>query len=149
MGRPPKPTALKILHGDFVKNPQRRNKAEPEVVTEAPKCPAWITGEGRKEWKRICDELLRMKVVTESDRAALEAYCKIYSKWRTALLQVEREGIVLDSDNGAYEHPASKIASRCEDQLHRYLCQFGMTPASRSRVNVTQQTAPVRMRRVR
>ena len=149
MGRPRKPPALKILHGDFDKNPQRRNHAEPEMESKSPSCPAWITGEARKEWKRVCDELLQMKVVTEPDRAALEAYCKIYARWRKALLQVEREGMTLDSEHGMYEHPASKIASRCEDQIHRYLCQFGMTPASRSRVNVTQQTAPMRMRRVR
>jgi hypothetical protein len=33
--------------------------------------------------------------------------------------------------------------------MHKYLCQFGLTPASRSRVNVTQETAPARMRRQR
>lgn len=149
MGRPRKPTALKILHGDFDKNPQRRNNAEPEVESKSPDCPAWIKGEARNEWKRVCDELLLLKVVTLPDRAALEAYCKTYSTWRKALLHVEKHGLTLDSESGMYENPASKIAARCADQMHRYLCHFGMTPASRSRVNVTQQTAPVRMRRQR
>lgn len=149
MARPRKPTALKILHGDFVKNPKRQNKSEPQLEAAAPDCPAWIKGEGRKEWNRVCSELSMLKVLTLPDRAALEAYCKIYDKWRQVLRQVAREGIVLASEHGSYENPASKIASRCEDQIHKYLCQFGLTPASRTRVNVTQETAPVRMRRQR
>ena len=149
MGRPRKPTALKILHGDFAKDPQRRNHREPDVPTGIPDCPAWLAGDARKEWKRITDEIKSMKVVTLPDRSALEAYCTLYGQWRDALRQVKREGAVLTSEHGSYENPASKIAARCCDQIHKYLCQFGLTPASRSRVNVTNETAPVRMRRQR
>ena len=148
-GRPRKPTALKLLHGDFAKNPKRQNHAEPQVESAIPDCPKWITGEARAEWKRVCSELASMKVVTLPDRAALEAYCKIRERWRAALNQIAREGMTLDSESGSYENPATKIAARCEADIHKYLCQFGLTPASRSRVNVTQQTAPARMRRVR
>ena len=149
MGRPRKPTSLKILHGDFDKDPQRRNHAEPQLPPAIPKCPAWIKGEARNEWKRVSEELQSMKVLTLPDRAALEAYVTIYAQWREALRQVAREGMVLASEHGSYENPASKIVARCGDQIHKFLCQFGLTPAARSRVNVTQQTAPVRMRRTR
>jgi len=149
MGRPRKPTALKILHGDFAKDPQRRNRAEPQVAAGIPDCPNWLTKDARQEWKRVTEELKSMNVVTPPDRAALEAYCIIHGRWREALRQIAREGLTLSSETGSYENPASKIAARCEDQIHRYLCQFGLTPASRSRVNVTQETAPARMRRQR
>jgi len=149
MGRPRKPTALKILHGDFAKDPQRRNRAEPQVPSQIPNCPKWLTKDARDEWKRITNEIKAMNVVTLPDRAALEAYCVIHGRWREILRQIAREGLTLDSEHGAYENPASKIAARCEDQIHRYLCQFGLTPASRSRVNVTQETAPLRQRRQR
>lgn len=149
MGRSPKPTALKLLHGDFAKNPNRRNKAEPQVPAGIPDCPKWLTKDARLEWKRITEEIKAMNVMTPPDRAALEAYCVIHARWREVLRQIAREGLTLNSEHGSYENPATKIAARCEDQIHRYLCQFGLTPASRSRVNVTQETAPVRMRRQR
>lgn len=149
MPRPKKPTALKLLHGDFDKNPQRRNHLEPELEPAKPTCPAWLTGDARAEWKRVTEELFSMKILTAPDRAAVDAYCAIYGQWRDALRLVKKQGMVLESEHGSYENPASKIASRCADQIHKYLCQFGLTPASRSRVNVTQQTAPVRMRRTR
>jgi P27 family predicted phage terminase small subunit len=148
-GRPRKPTALKILHGDYDKNPQRRNRSEPVVESAIPDCPDWIDGDARDEWLRVVVELGSMKVITLPDRAAIEAYCQIYGTWREALRRVAEEGLILASKDGLYENPASKIASRCASDLHKYLCQFGLTPASRTRVNVTQQTAPVRMRRVR
>jgi P27 family predicted phage terminase small subunit len=149
MGRPRKPTALKILHGDFAKDPQRRNKAEPLLPSETPDCPAWMKGDARKEWIRIMAEIKSMKVMTLPDRAAMEQYCVLYGTWRDALRAVAREGAVLSSEHGSYENPSSKIALRCSAEMHKYLCQFGLTPASRSRVNVTQETAPARMRRQR
>jgi P27 family predicted phage terminase small subunit len=149
MGRARKPTALKILHGDFAKDPQRRNHNEPTPEVKPPAKPATLKGESLKEWKRVTVELESMKVLTECDRAAVQQYAELWGRWYEAMLIVRREGVILFSESGAYEHPASKIASRCCDQIHKYLCQFGLTPASRSRVNVTQQTAPIRMRRQR
>lgn len=149
MGRPRKPTNLKILHGDFDKNPQRRNHAEPMPEQKTPPKPKHLHGESLSEWKRVTKELSSIKVLTEVDRAAVEQYAEVWGRWREAMEDCKRNGSVLHSESGAYENPASKIASRCADQIHKYLCQFGLTPASRSRVNVTQQTAPVRMRRQR
>jgi P27 family predicted phage terminase small subunit len=149
MGRPRKPTALKILHGDFAKDPQRRNHDEPQIESAEPDCAAWIVGEARAEWKRVTSELSSMKVVTPPDRAAIEAYCSIYARWRDALKAVKKSGLIIETEHGPRENPACKIAARCEDQIHKYLCQFGLTPAARSRVNVTQKTAPARMRRAR
>lgn len=45
-GRKPKPTALKILEG----NPGKRklNAKEPTPLKKAPKCPAWLDAEAKK-----------------------------------------------------------------------------------------------------
>lgn len=149
MGRPRKPTALKVLHGDFVKDPQRRNRKEPEVESGFPACPSTLSSEARREWKRVTQELASVKVLTGIDRAAIHHYADLWGRWREALLIVKKEGMIVSNENGQYEHPASKIASRLSDQIHKYLCQFGLTPASRSRIQVTEQTEPVRMRRKR
>jgi P27 family predicted phage terminase small subunit len=140
VGRPRKPTALKVLHGDFDKNPQRRNHREPVPGKQPPKCPAWITGEARKEWKRIVDELESMGVASGVDRAALEQYCIAYDAWRQALRTVRKEGRTFASNHGPRVHPADTLARSYADLCHRILCQFGLTPSSRTRLAIDHET---------
>ena len=49
-GRKPKPTAMKVLEG----NPGGRplNKNEPKPDKKAPRCPAWLEEEAKKECHR-------------------------------------------------------------------------------------------------
>ena len=46
-GRKPKPTAVKMLEG----NPGKRslNTGEPKPEKKAPRCPAWLEDEAKKE----------------------------------------------------------------------------------------------------
>jgi len=150
MPRPRKPTALKLLHGDFDKNPQRRTPDEPRGEAVALECPAWITGDARKEWKRVVAELFAVKICTAQDRAALEQYVTAYSQWREALRLVKREGgWVADQHGNTVEHPAAIASRRYADLIHKLLCQMGMTPASRTRLHVQQETSKPPMRRKR
>ncbi len=137
MGRPRKPSALKVLHGDFDKKPQRRNRREPVPAKQPPRCPAWITGEARKEWKRIVDELDSMGVASSVDRAALEQYCVAYEAWRQAIAIVRKEGRTFAARQGPRVHPADVLARSYADLCHRILCQFGLTPSSRTRLAIT------------
>ena len=50
-GRPPKPTALKILEGNRGK--RALNTDEPKPKSGAPKCPSFLSPEAKKEWRRI------------------------------------------------------------------------------------------------
>lgn len=151
MGRPRKPTALKVLHGDFDKNPGRQNPNEAESDGAIPARPRWLTGEARKEWDRVTKELAALKVIDSGDRAALELYCITYMRWREALKIVKRkgEGLIIMTPKGLAEHPAARVARQCADQMHRMLAQFGLTPAARTRVHVKSNTPPNRMRRSR
>ena len=149
MARPRKPTKLKILHGDFEKNPKRRPKLEPELPEGQPRCPSGFSAEAKSEWKRVIKELTAMRVLTVQDRAAVEQYCEIWGRWKRCIRTVDKEGMVVTGATGPTEHPCSRMARAYSDQIHKYLCQFGLTPASRSRVNVTEATKPMRMRRVR
>ena len=148
-GRPRKPSALKLLHGDFDKNPQLKNRKEPQHDGKSPTCPRWISGEARKEWKRLASELASMKVISQTDRSSLEQYCVAYQQWRDSLKVIAAEGVMIDTPTGLREHPQGKIARECANLIHKMLAQFGMTPAARSRLQVNEETPPTRMRRVR
>lgn len=136
-GRPRKPTALKVLHGDFEKNPSRRPKAEPQPDLAVPKCPSHLSVLARHEWKRIVSELGDLKVLSLAERASLELYCRAYGEWREATKTVEAEGRYYADEKGWKEHPAGKAMRQWAGICHKLLCEFGMTPSSRSRIAIT------------
>ena len=81
-GRKPKPTALKVLEG----NPGKRqlNIVEPKPKKKAPKCPAWLDAEAKKEWRRLAKQLEDLGILTQIDMAAFAGYCEAYSRWKEA-----------------------------------------------------------------
>jgi P27 family predicted phage terminase small subunit len=134
-GRKPKPTALKELAG----NPGKRalNRREPKPASGLPPCPRHLTGEARKEWRRMGGELARMGVVTAVDRAALAAYCQAWARWVEAEGQVAKLGTIVKTANGnLIQNPYLAVANRAMEQMTRLAAEFGMTPSSRSRVQV-------------
>lgn len=142
MARPRKPTALKILHGDFDKDPQRRNRKEPEPSVDSPTCPSRLGVVGRNEWKRICNELEMLGVISLAERASILRYCHAFQQHHECEAQVKKDGRWLTNfKTGAItEHPASKAARDLARQMIQLLSAFGMTPTSRTRLAVKEKT---------
>lgn len=141
MARPRKPTALKILHGDFDKNPQRRNHQEPQPSSDCPQCPTDLGVVGRNEWKRICKELEMLGVISLAERPAILRYCHAYQQHHDFERQVKKDGRwQTNYKTGAItEHPASKAARDLVNQMIKLLSSFGMTPTSRTRLAVKEK----------
>ena len=138
-GRKPKPTVLKLLEG----NPGRRplNQNEPKSQVRLPRVPEHLSDEAKKEWRRLGHLLVRMGVMTEADADALALLCTSWARWLEAEEQLRRYGIVIKSPSGyPIQSPYLSIARQSMAELRSLLSEFGLTPASRSRVNAT---APV------
>jgi P27 family predicted phage terminase small subunit len=132
-GPAPKPTQQKKLEG----NPGRRKlpKNEPQPKDGAPPCPAFLDGPARSEWKRIVPELLRLKLLTIVDRAALAAYCQNWSRWAKAEGVIGKLGMTFTSDGGMVrKRPEVGIAAEAMKLMRSFLIEFGLTPAARTRV---------------
>lgn len=134
-GRPPKPTALKALGG----NPGKRkpNKSEPKPKAKRPSCPKHLTGEAKKEWNRMSKQLYELGLLTEVDRAALAAYCQAWGRWVEAEEEMRKPDfrmITTTDSNYPVVSPWLNIATNAMKQMKGFLTEFGMTPASRSRV---------------
>ena len=72
--RKPKPTAMKELEGNLGK--RKLNRKEPMPGKGMPDCPKWVLSEAQEEWRRLCEKLNQMGVLTEVDRSAFAAYCQ-------------------------------------------------------------------------
>lgn len=135
-GRRPKPTALKELEG----NPgKRRLNAEEPKPSGIPTCPKHLDKSAKAEWKRISRELITLGLLTSVDRAALAAYCSAWSRWISAEENVQKFGAVIKSPKSGYpvQNPYIGISNTALDQMRKFLIEFGMTPASRSRLHVS------------
>lgn len=132
-GRKPKPTAIKILEG----NPGKRalNDREPQPEKKAPSCPRWLEKEGKREWRRLAVKLERMGLLTEVDMAAFAGYCQAYARWKENEEFITKHGSLVRTPSGYWmQIPQVSIAQQYMKQMERFAEQFGLTPASRSRL---------------
>jgi len=134
-GRRPKPTALKELAGNPGKRAMNRN--EPKF-SGLPTCPPHLDKVAKAEWKRISKELAAVGLLTAVDRAALAAYCQCWSRWVAAEEKIRETGLVVRSAKSGYpiQNPFVAIANTALDLMRKFLTEFGLTPASRSRLSV-------------
>ena len=143
-GRRPKPTRLKVLTGNPGKRPLNANEPRPESAT--PDCPVELGPVARREWERMVGELAPLRILTHLDRAALAAYCGAYALWAEATEAIHKYGVMVKSPSGyPIQSPYVSIANRQAEIMMRIASEFGLTPASRSRITTIadgEQTLP-------
>ena len=133
-GRKPLPTSLKLLRG----NPGHRplNQEEPRPPARLPQAPAHLSEPAKREWRRAGRMLLRLGLVTEIDRSALALYCQAWGRWVEAEDALKRHGVMFRSPAGfPMPSPYLAVANKAMEQMRSMLSEFGMTPASRTRVH--------------
>ncbi|MCE9635850.1 MAG: phage terminase small subunit P27 family [Planctomycetes bacterium] len=139
-GRRPKPTALKVLAGNAGHRPL--NKGEPRPRPLLPKCPPVLQGEAKAEWRRMGKKLHALGLLSEIDGAALTTYCLTWARLVDAEGKLRQHGAVVISPNGfPVQSPYLAVATKATEQLVRILVEFGMTPSSRSRIQLPTQPA--------
>jgi P27 family predicted phage terminase small subunit len=135
-GRKPKPTLTRKLDG----NPGKRkiNDREPVPPAGVPECPDHLDDEVRAEWFRTAAVLHEMGLLTKADRAALAAYCTVYSRWVHAEAQVKKFGSIVKSPEKGFpmKSPYLTIADQALEAMRKLMVEFGLTPSSRSRIRV-------------
>jgi P27 family predicted phage terminase small subunit len=137
-GRKPIPTALKLLHGT---RKDRILPDEPKVDPGMPLCPDFIQGEGREQWNVVGPQLVALGIMTQVDGVGLAMLANATARWMAAEVKVQQMGEVLQSDEGGYyQNPYLAVSNKAFEQMNRMLVEFGMTPASRTRVSAAKQT---------
>ncbi len=103
-----------------------------------PSPPAHLSKEARKEWRRSGQLLLETGLITDLDRAAFAAYCQAWGRWVEAEEALRQYGMMLRGPNNTpVRSPYLQVANQALDQLRGLLSDFGMSPASRSRVSAS------------
>lgn len=134
-GRNPKPTALKVLHGNPGKRKLPADEPKPPVVLDVPAAPEWMPEVAREKWRDIAGWLVSTRILTESDLHNLEAFCCAYARFREAEADIAKNGIVLRDDEYApAKNPAVTVVNEALRQLQCHGSSLGLDPASRARM---------------
>ena len=103
--------------------------------TETECCPKWLESEAKKEWRRLAKKMELMGVLTEVDMAAFAGYCQAYARWKEAEEFITQHGTIVKTPSGYWQQvPQVSIAQTYLKVMNRFAEQFGLTPASRSRI---------------
>jgi P27 family predicted phage terminase small subunit len=150
-GRRPKPLAIHQLNG----NPRHFSQADlkgdenPAPPIGVPEMPKGLSKAAKREWKRIVPELMSLGVLSVVDGKALASYCEFYALWETARNQYLKEGITFiqhyeDKEGNLIAgdmkpHPCVAIANNAAKTMKSFLIEFGLTPASRSKLKIAKK----------
>lgn len=142
-GPKPLPTHIHVLNGNPSKKPAHQLKDSVSPDIEIPGCPSHLLPDAKKEWKRIAPELERLGLISQMDRAALAVYCQAYARWKQAEEKIKAlgdAGLIEETPSGYKQISVLlQISNRSVEQMHKFMCEFGMSPSSRSRVTASPQ----------
>lgn len=148
-----KPTHLHMIHGTY--RADRANSNEPVVdpSTGAPNAPTHLNKYGKRKWSELAPLLVGGRIMTDLDWTSLEILCEVYGQYREAQYAVyhytdedgrRRKRTLAEYMEGRTaqtqtEYGAMKNAIATYKSLME---QFGLSPASRSRVSTVEQDTP-------
>jgi P27 family predicted phage terminase small subunit len=139
-GRKPTPTRFKVLTGNPGGRPIAGSQPIPQIAV--PTCPAHLCPSAKAEWKRLTRQLSALGIVTVLDRAVMAGYCQAYGRWVEAERKLKETPAILKMPSGyIQQNPWLTISNKQLELMHKYMCELGLSPVSRSRVHV-RRTGP-------
>lgn len=139
-GRPPKPSALRILEGNPGKRPMNESEPTPTPLSSLTP-PDWLDEFGLEAWEQLAPELARLGLLTVIDRPLFALSCQLHSMVRRAgkasktLTQRSRA-------NGYVAKPQIGQFTQGLNTLRQLWGEFGVTATARARLGVVDAEAP-------
>jgi P27 family predicted phage terminase small subunit len=140
-GPPPQPAHLKLVRG----NPGKRRvrpEVEPRVSQQLPEPPVFLSEDAKGEWRRIIEEMVRLRLVTSVDTMLFACYCQSFSDWksavevfnRTAERDPETHGLLIKDRDGSRPNPLLRVVRAAAEMMLKCAAEFGLTPVARARI---------------
>ena len=121
-----------------------RRRAEGGIVVDVKtitECPG-LSVKAKKHWPFFRTMFAKLPVVAESDIATVQQLVECYSELQEYRAILLKEGRFYTSQTKEGEivraHPAVSAYSDADKRFRQYLNEFGMTPASRSKIKADQ-----------
>jgi P27 family predicted phage terminase small subunit len=127
-----------MVHGTRDK---RKNTHEPKPGGVA-QMPEWLCEAAQLEWIRLSGDLFKIGLITKADEVEFAVYCQAYAEIQEAEDALGKFGRTqVTKDGFERKSPWLSIRDEAWKRLHQAAQQFGLTPASRTKIEVPEQTA--------
>lgn len=127
---------IRMLRGTSVKTDRAdrdKHLARPRI--RLPKCPAELSPEAKREFRRTGAKLVALGLVSEIDHMVLAGYADAFARWCRATRELEADGrLVIEGPNhSVYPNPLLRIIETSGTAMRRFGEQMGLSAASRTR----------------
>ncbi len=136
-GRPPKPTALKLVTGNPGKRAINRQEPDPDYLDDLA-APAHLPEHAKKFWNDLAPKLRKARLLTELDVSALEKLCIAEMNYWEVTDKIGLE-FVIHGEKSVYTNPLLNQQSMYLKQIMMLYREFGKTPAARVRIAINPQ----------
>ena len=142
----PAPKPLEVKQG--MGNPGKRAmKTAPARVDGVPDMPSTFKGAARTCWEWVVDLLRQRGQLTLDSRPSLVALCECYAEREKLRKHIERKGHFQNitsttGDKVEKLRPAVPAYQDADRRYRAWLVEFGLTDASRGKVQVNPARAP-------
>jgi P27 family predicted phage terminase small subunit len=132
-GRPPKPTALKLIQGNPGKRPL--NDAEPTFPVDDVAPPTWLNAAAKREWRRMLPLLRQQGLFTVAFVAEFAGYCLSFAEIGELERFLRKNGRSIVTASG-YPVPRPEVAmrERALSRVHIFGASFGLSPSASTKV---------------
>jgi len=143
-GRRPKPVEVKEAMG----NPGKRRMPTPPPRVSGPvEAPKSFKGDSLTCWKRVAGLLANRLQLTQDSYESLVCLCETYADREKARKHLERKGwyqtvTTISGDRVERPRPAVAVYQDADRRYRSWLIEFGLTDASRGKVNVGRPQSP-------
>lgn len=134
-GPAPKPTALKRLNG----NPGHRplNDDDLTVPASVPEAPENLCPAARDVWYRLGAKLASHGLITDLDEAAFAVLCESYAAYLELIVLARKDGPLVMVNGQPVPNPYLCRSDKEAAKVQKLLAEFGLTPSSRARLNIS------------
>jgi P27 family predicted phage terminase small subunit len=97
-----------------------------------------------QEWEHIAPMLDRMRVLSEADYLALAQLCLDVAMLDEVHESIQKTGLLVKTGKDGHmirKNPLVELRMQLEIGIHRWLCEFGMTPSSRTKLHARPASA--------
>ncbi len=134
MGRRPDPEYIRALKG---KSPRLSKEEQLAWATDLPLPPDWLDEDALACWDRMASELHAAGILFAISRDKLARYCQAYADYSLIMAGRKRKGKARFKVPITTVHQAQfeqKILSHAEDVMKNFESEYGLTPASATKI---------------
>jgi P27 family predicted phage terminase small subunit len=140
MGRPGRPSHLKILAGE---RECRINRNEP-VPDDSTPTPATPLSDGAQEiWRRLAPDLIKQGCLTAWDVDLFSVFCDAAALYYECRALMGTDYSVTGSVKNAVVNPHYRIMRDCAETMARLGARFGLSPSDRAGIDISAAPAEI------